>query len=172
MTEATFWNYEPTPCRIVRVVVGPCLKETFWHNGLEGTVREAVEVEYGGDKFYLDNEDGTGWFKVTKGRGGPDYGHSSLPVAEVLESCGESNPPTRLSHKISHPDYHPSFLRVGIRFNGKERSDVAWYDQKAGRIETISNGMLEGVVEPYWRSAESRQQRRARERWEAKHGRR
>lgn len=83
--ERTFWNYEPAPARIVRVIVGPCLKETFWHNGLEGTEREAVEVNYYGDKFYLDNEDGSGWMKVTRGRGGPEWGHSSLPVSEVLE---------------------------------------------------------------------------------------
>jgi hypothetical protein len=92
----TFWNYEPTPCRIVRVIVGPCKRPTFWHNGLEGTEREAVEVNYHGHFFYLDNEGGRigelgptwepgeGWAKVTLGRGGPDWGHSEVPVARVL----------------------------------------------------------------------------------------
>lgn len=80
----TYWNGEPAQCRVVRVIVGPCLKPTFWHNGLEGTEREAVEVIYGGDRFYLDNEDGSGWEKVTVGRGSPVWGHSSLPVGKVL----------------------------------------------------------------------------------------
>ncbi len=90
MSEQTFWNYEPTPARIVRVIVGPAAKPTFWHAGLEGTEREAVEVNYHGDVFYLDNEDtsfqkaGQGWFKVTQGRGGPDWGHADIPVAKVL----------------------------------------------------------------------------------------
>lgn len=81
----TFWNYQPVPCRRVRVIVGPCEKETYWHNGLEGTEREAVEVNYPGEArpFYLDNEDGSGWAKVTNG-GGPDMGHKSLPVERVV----------------------------------------------------------------------------------------
>lgn len=83
--ERTFWNYEPTPARIVRVIVGPSPVETWWCAKLEGSEREAVEVNYHGDKFYLDNEDGQGWAKVTKGRGGPDWGHSSLPVVSVVQ---------------------------------------------------------------------------------------
>ena len=81
----TFWNYEPTPARIVRVIVGPPPVKTWWCADLEGTEREAVEVSYpGGEPFYLDNENGQGWAKVTKGRGGPDWGHSSLPVSSVV----------------------------------------------------------------------------------------
>lgn len=80
----TFWNYEPTPARIVRVIVGKSERPTWWCAELEGTEREAVEVNYYGEKFYLDNEDGQGWAKVTQGRGGPDWGHSSLPVSSVV----------------------------------------------------------------------------------------
>jgi hypothetical protein len=83
--DQTFWNYEPTPARIVRVIVGPSERETWWCAKLVGTEREAVEVNYHGDIFYLDNEDGSGWGKVTGGRGGPEWGHSSLPVERVLE---------------------------------------------------------------------------------------
>jgi hypothetical protein len=80
----TFWNYEKTPCRIVRVIVGPSPVKTWWSYGLEGTEREAVEVSYGCHVFHLDNENGSGWAKVTTGRGGPDWGHSSIPVERVL----------------------------------------------------------------------------------------
>lgn len=83
----TFWNYEPTPARIVRVIVGPSPVKTWWCADLEGTEREAVEVNYHGNKFYLDNENGQGWAKVTQGRGGPDWGHSSLPVSSVVEQA-------------------------------------------------------------------------------------
>ena len=113
----TYWNGEPCPARIVRVIVGPCEKETFWHNGLEGSEREAVEVAWPGQpKFYLDNEAwdrssykgpplpppfermasashpaGQGWEKVTVGRGSPQWPHASLPVAEVIEPPANSN---------------------------------------------------------------------------------
>lgn len=84
MIEQTYWNGKPCVARHVRVIVGPCLKETFWHNGLEGTERNAVEVSYAGQTFYLDNEDGSGWQKVTTGRGSPIWGHKSLPVQSVV----------------------------------------------------------------------------------------
>lgn len=79
--DETFWNFEPTPARIVRVIVGKSPKKTWWCAELEGTEREAVEVSYpGGAPFYLDNADGSGWAKVTLGRGSPNWGHSELPV--------------------------------------------------------------------------------------------
>lgn len=90
MTEQTFWNYEPTPCRKVRVIVGPCKRETYWHNGMEGQECDAVEVSYGGALFYLYDEAtdfqpaGQAWAKVTKGRGGPGWGHAEIPVAGII----------------------------------------------------------------------------------------
>jgi hypothetical protein len=85
--ERTFWNYEPTPARKVRVIVGACPVPTYWWAGLEGTERAAVEVNYHGDRFYLDNEDGSGWAKVTQGRGGPDWGHSELSVVTNVKEA-------------------------------------------------------------------------------------
>ena len=87
------WNYEPVDARVCRVRVGRSVRPTWWCAGLEGSEREAVEVSYGGEKFYLDNGpnpdtgqiDESGIGKVTGGRGGPDYGHRSLPVSEVIE---------------------------------------------------------------------------------------
>lgn len=76
---ATYWNGEPTPARIVRVIVGKSLRPTWWCADLEGQEREAVEVNYHGDVFYLDNEDGSGWNKVTHGGGSPQWGHRELP---------------------------------------------------------------------------------------------
>jgi hypothetical protein len=81
----TYWNGEPTPARIVTAIVGKSPVKTWWCADLAGTERQAVEVDYHGQKFYLDNEDGSGWNKVTHGRGSPQWGHSSLPVERVVE---------------------------------------------------------------------------------------
>lgn len=81
----TYWNFEKTPARKCRVVVGKSEIPTWWCAKHEGKIREAVEVEYDGTKFYLDNADGSGWRKVTFGQGSPHYGHSSLPVERVLD---------------------------------------------------------------------------------------
>jgi hypothetical protein len=84
LTPGTYWNYERATARRVRVVVGDAPKGG-WCEGLTGTARDAVEVLYDEqDPFYLDNEDGSGWRKVTEGRGGPEWPHSSLPVKRVL----------------------------------------------------------------------------------------
>jgi hypothetical protein len=82
--ERTYWNGEPAKCRRVVVVVGEAPVSTWWCARLRGTRRRAVEVRYAGHVFYLDDEDGTGWAKVTIGRGGPHWGHSSLPVERVV----------------------------------------------------------------------------------------
>jgi hypothetical protein len=83
-TTTTYWNGEKTPCAKVHVVVADGIPPGWWCAGLEGTVRNAVRVEYNGSKFYLDNEDRSGWTKVTKGLGSPRYSHSSLPVKEEV----------------------------------------------------------------------------------------
>ena len=81
-------------------------------------------------------------------------------------------PPLRVSINSSHRDFHPSFSRIGIRFDGTERNDVARYDAKSGEIWLVNKGgtPLVGRVEPFWRWAETRQQRRARIRWDEAHG--
>lgn len=84
-----FWNYEPCRVEKVRVIVGPA-PSGWWCHGLTGTERNAVRVDYQGEKFYLDNdahddhEAGAAWLKVTLGRGSPKYGHRSLPVEREL----------------------------------------------------------------------------------------
>lgn len=79
----TYWNGEKTPARRVIVEVGPA-PSGWWCASLTGTKREAVEVSCEGSVFYLDNEDGSGWDKVTIGRGSPRLGHKSLPVQRVV----------------------------------------------------------------------------------------
>jgi hypothetical protein len=83
--EQTYWNCVPAPARKVRVIVGKSDLPTWWCADLEGQEREAVEVHGDGEVFYLDNEDGSGWGKVTRGFGSPAYGHAELPVERVIE---------------------------------------------------------------------------------------
>jgi len=84
MDAATFWNGEPTPARRVRVIVGESMRPTWWCAALKGTERAAVEVSYGGGRFFLDDEDGSGWAKVTAGHGSPRVRHRSLPDSSVV----------------------------------------------------------------------------------------
>ena len=80
---ATYWNGEPTPCERVVVKVGEA-PHGWWCAGLVGTERDAVVVRYGSRTFYLDDEDGAGWTKVTEAKGSPHYGHASLPATSEI----------------------------------------------------------------------------------------
>lgn len=82
--------------------------------------------------------------------------------------------PLACASAASHKDYRPDCLRIGVRIDGVERGDVTWYNAKLNRyrIQGDHNGRereAEGI-EPYWRFEESRQMRRARERWEQQKG--
>lgn len=80
----TYWNGEPCTARVVEVIVGKSPRDTWWCAKLQGEKRNAVEVDYYGLKFYLDNADGSGWAKVTVGRGWPGIAYRKLPVECVL----------------------------------------------------------------------------------------
>lgn len=79
------------------------------------------------------------------------------------------DPPRKLSIWLSHPAYHPSYPRVGVKLNGVERNDVQWYDLDKQQLRIKdTNELLEGDIVAFWRYPETRQQRRARESWEKK----
>ena len=76
----TRWNGEPVLATQVRVIVADTQDvPQYWARHLAGTVRAAVRVTYGGHSFYLDDEDGSGWHKVTHG-GGPGWAHRELVI--------------------------------------------------------------------------------------------
>lgn len=78
----TFWNGEPAEAHKVWVVIEDDKSlPHFWarEDGLIGKQIPAVEVHYGGHKFYLDDRTGSGWGKVTYGFGAPYYGHREFP---------------------------------------------------------------------------------------------
>lgn len=83
MPEPTYWNGKPCPCRRLRVRLpdsydGPATRPWFEH--LLGQEIDAVDVD---GSFLLANDDGSGWAKVTEGRGSPYFGHRSLPNDSV-----------------------------------------------------------------------------------------
>lgn len=83
MSAGALWNGEHTDARRCEVIVGKSPYPTWWCAHLAGTVRKAVRVEHAGAVFFLDDEDGSGWAKVTEGRGSPRMGHRSLPDTSV-----------------------------------------------------------------------------------------
>lgn len=89
----TYWNGEPAVCRRVVVVVGHAQRPTWWCAELEGQERDAVEISDGnfaGGRFFIDDEKGAGWWKVTEEGGGPQAGHRSLPSDSVVVRERES----------------------------------------------------------------------------------
>lgn len=88
-----YWNGLPTPVRKVVGTVPPWDAEVHpplaWWRDLSGQRIVAVEVEldgvnYGGGTAYLDDRDGSGWHKVTVGRGSPRCGHRDVPLVDVV----------------------------------------------------------------------------------------
>jgi hypothetical protein len=85
MSETTFWNGEPTPAVCGTGIVLPSPEHPlFWGANLVGTRIPVVQVDYYGDRFWLDNRDGSGWAKVTTGHGSPRYGHRDCRVADFV----------------------------------------------------------------------------------------
>ena len=97
-----YWNGLAAKFRIVIAIVGPepaelkdhieksrpGLKRYLWFVPFIGQHRQVVEVIQDGQTFYMDNEDGSGFRKVTEGRGSPQFGHRSFYPAEILsEVC-------------------------------------------------------------------------------------
>ncbi|MFF7142291.1 hypothetical protein ACFZB5_13715 [Streptomyces nodosus] len=76
----TRWNGEPCQARRITALVADDARfPAYWARHLAGTRRHLVEVEYGGETFYLDDEDGSGWHKVTHG-GSPRWAHSNITI--------------------------------------------------------------------------------------------
>lgn len=81
---ATYWNGERCEARKVTITVADGGHERGWYRPFIGQQRDAVEVTYAGQTFYLDDAElgpdaaGAGWRKVTEGHGGPSWGHRSL----------------------------------------------------------------------------------------------
>lgn len=101
MTETeTQWNGEAcTARRITATVTDNDAFPQYWARHLVGTRRKVVEVTYGGTTFYLDDEDGSAWNKVTHG-GSPHWGHSSITI-----DCTTIEPRPNPDRACPHEDF-------------------------------------------------------------------
>jgi len=90
----TYWNGEPAAAeRGTGVMLDSPEFPRFWgrEEGLVGQRVPVVKVNYGKQEFYLYNDNGLGWRKVTTGKGLPMYGHQNLDVEdfEPLQNGGD-----------------------------------------------------------------------------------
>lgn len=74
----TYWNGLSTPCVRGTLTVGEAPVPTFWWAKLTGQKVRVVRVDWMNGTFYLYDEDGSGWFKVTDGHGSPAWGHKNI----------------------------------------------------------------------------------------------
>lgn len=106
-----FWNGEQAAFRIVKCIVGPepkhltdhfekhsksmpegKRKRFLWFEAFEGQEWEVVEVHYGpGEPFFLDNFDGSGFYKVVAGKGSPQVGHRSIYPTIIISEVTKEN---------------------------------------------------------------------------------
>ncbi|MEU9661891.1 hypothetical protein [Streptomyces chartreusis] len=76
----TRWNGEPCQARrITAIVADNTAFPMYWARHLVGTRRNIVEVTYGDQTFYLDDEADEGWNKVTHG-GSPHWTHNNITI--------------------------------------------------------------------------------------------
>jgi hypothetical protein len=84
----TYWNGLPTIARRGTAVVADAPEfSLYWAYSLVGQRIPVVlvvldGVNAGGGIAYLDNRDGSGWIKVTKGRGSSRVSHGEVAIQE------------------------------------------------------------------------------------------
>ncbi|WP_320784185.1 hypothetical protein [Streptomyces sp. CRN 30] len=97
----TRWNGEPCQARRITAVVADTSDfPQYWARHLVGTRRNIVEVVYNGETSYLDDEDDSGWHKVTNG-GSPRWAHSNIVIDldTIQPRSGHADPDTPCPHE-------------------------------------------------------------------------
>jgi hypothetical protein len=84
-------------------------------------------------------------------------------------------PPARVSSDPNHPDFHPHSYRIGVLVDGVREPKATFYDAQLNLYRLLGDGRSDRSnrqalrVDVFWLRPETRQERRARERWDAKH---
>ncbi len=87
-------------------------------------------------------------------------------MTEVDLSVITDQPPAVLSIDPNSKDFHPCYVRVGVRIDGEERNNIQYYNlNDLSYMTTDNTSHLAKEIDPYWRYQPSRQQRRAEARW-------
>lgn len=82
----TYWNGLPTTATRGTAIVADAPEfPEYWARPIIGIRVPVVCVDLdgvnaGGGIIYIDNREGVGWFKVTKGQGSPAYGHGDIAI--------------------------------------------------------------------------------------------
>jgi len=81
-----YWNGEPAEIKGLEYTVTEVAETPLhWQNAIVGTRRQGIEIEYLGEKWIIDNQNATGYFKTTEGQGSPQCGHASVSNPEDVE---------------------------------------------------------------------------------------
>lgn len=76
------WDFHPCHAkRCVVIVQDDPTYPNYWARPYVGKARQAVEVISHGQRLYIDNEDGTGWIRVTEN---PNYNFREFKVQAVV----------------------------------------------------------------------------------------
>lgn len=80
----------------------------------------------------------------------------------------KEQPPRELSNRGDHRAFRPDFMRVGVCIDGVDRRDITYYNVDLSEYAVVGkqNQLYAATtIEPYWRHAANRQERRLMERW-------
>ena len=100
-----FWQgiYE-AKCRVIKIrILEVPATPLHWQNPLAGTERQAIEIEFQGEHWLIDNEHGIGYTKVTAGMGSPQFPHSGVNNYDFLDLVPEEEwkkTPDWLAYKL------------------------------------------------------------------------
>lgn len=85
-----YWNGEPATFKGVTYEVTKPATETWWQSQYIGQRRQGIEITYEGATWIIDNQNGDGFFKVTRGMGSPRCPHKSIDNPINLEYLNDS----------------------------------------------------------------------------------
>lgn len=80
-----FWNGEPCIFYPIEYTVKESNVISHWFNRFVGQKRQGLKVEYDGGNFFIDNQHGDGYYKLTKGKGSVKCGHKSINFESYTE---------------------------------------------------------------------------------------
>ncbi len=81
-----YWNGERCQFKVVfiKLIDFENTPTLYWAKPFVDVERQAIEVNYESTTFCIDNEDGTGYVKMTTGFGSPSYNHRSIFKYQVI----------------------------------------------------------------------------------------
>jgi hypothetical protein len=85
-----YWNNEEVSISGVNYLVTQSGTPLHWQNLHVGSTRQGIKIQYCGTSFVIDNENGDGYRKITKGRGSLQYSHKSVDNPNILSEISDN----------------------------------------------------------------------------------